>query len=176
MNPQDAPGAAEPLDQLPVILIPPRPNLGPEPFEKPSRVNAWPVAAAVTFVVIVLCLVLRRRARRIAVSTTAQPASGNTPADAVHALADSVRAQLVLRFGDPWRARTTEQIAESHAIAEALGAESFQMLVAFLQAVDVVKYSGQENANSDTIRAEWSNWAAHFVADAAGARSATTGK
>ncbi len=176
MNPQDAPGADEPLDQMPGILIPPRPNLGPEPLEKPSHVNAWPVAAAVTFVVIVLCLVLRRRARRIANMTSVQPAVADAPADALHALADSIRAQLVLRFGDPWRARTTEQIAESPAIAEALGPESFHKLVAFLQAVDVVKYSGQEHGDSDAIRAEWSDWAAHFVADAAGARSATTGK
>jgi len=176
MNPQDAPGTAEPLDQMPGILIPPRPNLGPEPFEKSSRVDAWPVAAAVAFVGIVLWLVLRRRARRIAGMTTAQPASGDTPADALHALADSVRAQLVLRFGDPWRARTTEQIAESAAVAEALGPESFHKLIEFLQAVDVVKYSGQEHGDSDAIRAEWSDWAAHFVTEAAGARSAITGK
>lgn len=164
----------EPLT-APGTLVPPRPNLGPEPLNRSSPWDAWPIPAGLAVFGLVFWIARRIRARRNQPRRMTVPAPP-VPADPIEALADSVRARLVARFGEAWRARTTEEIAGSPAIAEALGPDAFARLVAFLQAVDVVKYSGRERADSDAIRAAWSEWAAHFLSGAEGARSTSTGK
>jgi hypothetical protein len=162
-----------------VSLIPPHPNLGPELLQDSSRFDAWSIATALAIVALLSWVIWRFRTRRKQSNAEAIPghlAPPDTPAAAVDAFAQSVRTRIITRFGETWRARTTEQIAGDPGIAEALGPDEFAKLVTFLREVDVLKYSGHDDTNPEAILARWSDWAAHFVAEAAGARSATTAK
>lgn len=129
------------------VLVPPRPNLGPEPMPEDRSLTPRPLAwlPAAGIIGVVLWLWLRRRLRRRGDVRHAGPrrpaAAPATLRDQTIARSRAVRAALAARFGPSWSAKTTEEIAAEPALAEGLGAEPAARLVAFLAEADRAKFA-----------------------------------
>lgn len=160
-------------------LVLPHPNLGPEAPPSDALSAWWSVPAIIAIILAATVILSMRRRRRAAAlsrrgGVSADPEATQT-AEMV-ALAASLREALAARFGEPWRALTTEEIAESAALAEALGPEEAGRLLTLFREADLAKFAGLDQAQSVPD----DRWGA--VADAlrssiaAGARSTTTGK
>ncbi len=169
------------------VLVPPRPNLGPEPLP-PSRLSTGPLVLgglALAFL-IAIALVARRRRRPRRSRTTATQApprarngDPSSPRDRMIDWSDAVREALVARFGPAWRAKTTEEIAVEDALVPALGDEQAALLVRFLAAADRLKFAQEgEPAREPAAHSveDWEPWVAAFVIPEAGASSKTKGK
>lgn len=125
------------FDPRPVALVPPRPNLGPEPLPGP-----WPwasVGGAVGIAIVVglwAWLSLRRRKpiEREADTEARPPTLLSRAAD--------LRATLAERFGPGWIARTTEEVLGDEMLAERLGPERHARLEDLLRAADRAKFAG----------------------------------
>ncbi len=147
-------------------LVPPRPNLGPEPLEPP-----WPATAillgvgAGLMIVLLLAWRLRRRKPRSppppARAVPPEIDSGS-PREQMIARSTAVREALSIRFGNGWRAKTTEEIAADTGLANALGADRAEWLIGFLREADRAKFADMSDllAYSDFDRL------AAFVAEA----------
>ncbi len=161
-------------------LVPPRPNLGPEPStNRPCRGAGSPrLAIAITLLVAWIWRRLLRRPGATGRGPAARPVAFYPTAnqDDVVALAETARAALVARFGAPWRARTTEEVAADSGLVEALGAGTVERLVALLRAADRSKFAVESpDLQRDDDAEAWALWVASFVA-AAGASSTINGK
>jgi hypothetical protein len=173
------------------VLVPPRPNLGPEPL--PRRLDTLELAlivAAAALGLMGLAVALRRlgRQRRGMGPDPARPTLPEGPfatrREQMAAWSGVVRETLSLRFGDRWRARTTEEIASDPGLAEALGPEAAARLVRFLAESDRAKFDDREGLQSPLSGDPPGpgldlDWVAGFIAasvPAAGARSRITGR
>jgi hypothetical protein len=176
-------GAATP--QAP--LLPPRPNLGPEPWP-----SAWAtygpyltIALAVFWIGLTAWRVYGRgagsRGRRIVGRGPSREAEGAQ--ESLVVWSGRVREALATRVdGREWGARTTEEIAEDPLVTAALGAEGALALVRFLRVADRAKFgTSATEAGPDEVRG-LADWASAFVAGkdverpAAGARSMMSGR
>jgi len=157
----------------PVVLTPPRPNLGPEPWrdEPASALWIWLALAAAACLTIAT---VRRRRRTAGVPAFAQAEFNESPEVRLVALSDGLRAVLAARLGPAIRARTTEEIAADPRLAGRLDAEDLGRLAVILGACDRVKFSGPgaDEAYRDRLP-EWAQWAgsldARFAASSRGA-------
>jgi len=76
-------------------------------------------------------------------------------------LAAQVRDSLVLRFGPPLRARTTEEISTDAVVKEALGDDHFKSLIRLLSTADHWKFaSPPENGQTEFLLEELPHWSA----------------
>ena len=134
MNPDATPppGAA---------LVPPRPNLGPEPLEPGP---AWPIWGGLVAVILVAeWLRSWRRRRRVdpssAIQAPVEPVG--SPREVLIGWADRARDALAVRFGPTRRASTTEELADDAGLIEQLGPELAAELLALLRAADRAKFA-----------------------------------
>ena len=163
-------------------LLPPRPNLDPEPLDSARPITSASIALWVTAILAFLFFgaIVRRRWRK-PVSRYAVPSekhfdsSTTSPADRLAALAASVRESLARGFGEIIRARTTEEITTDLELSKGLGTEDFARLTAFLSATDVVKFAERTPDDAQGLVDFWSAWVAEFVGKA-GAKSIIKGK
>jgi hypothetical protein len=167
------------------VLVPPRPNLGPEPMTpRPSTLGLILIlllVAAGTLGLLGLVHDLRRlrrrepsRAERLGMPT----GPFDSRREQMAACSAAVRAALAARFGARWHARTTEEIANDATLAETLGPEHSAQLIQFLSMADRAKFDDREGLQSPLPDAA-PEWLAGFVASplpAAGASSRITGK
>lgn len=167
----------------PGSLVPPCPNLGPEPLDSSTISSIWLVIPAILIVVTVLLVSLRLLRGRLRGKTgkgpdrQARPTPG-TSADVLIELSGKIRGTLVERFGEAWRAKTTEEISSEPALWEVFGRETAERLVAILSEADRVKFAAEEMVETRS-QSEDADDRAVFVSGflaAAGARSMTTGK
>jgi len=179
VNPDDA---LPPVPGATATLVPPCPNLGPEPLEPAGTPGLWWAVPAAVLALAALAIARRVVASKVfrtrGAGGKAAGGSEETPGAGVVTLAETVRAALAARFGPAWRAKTTEEVANEAGIAEAFGPEAAGRVVALLRAADLQKFapSGPEGIGGHgTDVADWSEFVAGFVA-AAGARSTITGR
>lgn len=135
-------------------LVPPRPNLGPEPWREPDPRSGLVLAATIVILVVLLALWIRRRRR-------SRHARGNDPStrDSITAppgprgrlvdLSETVRDALTAQFGRSFRARTTEELSADDRLKEWLGEDAFQELMRFLDRIDRVKFAPERPALED---------------------------
>jgi hypothetical protein len=119
----------------------------------------------------------RREARAGALTAKARSFSTDAqedPGRELLALADSLRDALVQRFGESWRAKTTEEVGASSTLVEFLGQERLGVLVEFLETVDRVKFAEAAAPSNPEVWREPARALAERLA--AGARSTTIGK
>lgn len=166
-------------------VVPPYPNLGPEPLDDPGR--SWPWLAIPGLIILLVVLTAWRRSRNrvrrgptnprdLVVEREVRPE--DSPPDTIVALAESVREALVSRFGETWRAKTSEEIGDDPGTIDAFGPETASRLVVLLREADRFKFAELGSVAPLGHREElelWAVWASDFVADA-GARSTITGK
>jgi hypothetical protein len=159
--------------ERPGALVPPRPNLGPEPLDEGMPTWPWVVAALAT---LVTAAVLRRsrgpKRRPTAAPTATDPGLPLSLKERTSGLSASIRRALAGRFDETWLAKTTEEIAVSDSLAAELGDEDANGLVEFLRSADVVKFAYPPDQRGD-LDARLT-WAESFLA--AGASSKRTGK
>ena len=183
----DSPGSEVPTAGPETPLLPPRPNLGPEPWPEPSWVGPATMAIATLAATLVLGVIVarlrsHRRGRRASppgarASTTLNRASdaGLSAADRLLLRAEAVREALVLAFGPSWAARTTEEIAAAPELIDRLDPDRAARTVALLAEADRAKFAGLD-VGDDPGNGE-GDWVSEVVADlTAGASSGRTGK
>jgi hypothetical protein len=150
------------------VLVPPRPNLGPEPWTEPQGLARSPfsIAAGLGTLVVVLLVtwLLRRRrlrhARQAPRTSTLEP-SDDSPHGRIVRLAADVRQVLSAQLGPTMRARTTEELAADPLVQERLGAEQFELLIQLLSRADLWKFAPpSENGHSDSLATEIPAWEA----------------
>jgi hypothetical protein len=148
------------------VIVPPRPNLGPEPWSE-TRTDTFPLLVATLAVGALLLgaawIIRRRRASRrlpsppVGLTTT----SDDTPAARLLSLAGQARETLAARFGPSLRARTTEEIAADPQLREALGETHFDPLIRLLATADRWKFApSPENGQGKFPFEDFSRWEA----------------
>jgi len=143
----------------PEILVPPRPNLGPEPWDGDGW-SAWASPAlALAAAAALTWLEWRARGRRRSSRLPPPPADDAPPEERLLALCDRLRADLAERLGPTLRARTTEELAADPRVAELLGAD-LPRLAEILGAGDRFKFARRPAADLADRLPEWTAWAA----------------
>ena len=133
------------------VLVPPRPNPGPEPWTETRPWSAdfpilgWIVAVAIVIIGFGRRLRwLRARSRHPSRTSGSTAAPGGAPPSRRErqiALSRELREALAARFGPAWLSKTTEEIAHETALAEAFGPEVTARLIRFLQEADRAKFA-----------------------------------
>lgn len=170
---------SEPPSTTTGALALPCPNLGPEPLDRPGGLSAWTIVAALGLIASATTLWMRHRLRTRSdlQRSVALDTNIHSNVDPLILLARTARETLVARFGDDWRARTTEEIEAEPLLLTCIGAQSLERLVSLLRAADLAKFasvgSAQPEPESRGEIAAWEEWVAGFVA---GARSTINGK
>ncbi len=146
-------------------LVPPRPNLGPEPW--PIHPNSFGGTIPVTLLVLlVVGLGLRvrrgkRRKPREESSPLVESSQGDpSPREQLIATSNQIRNALFQAFGPSWRSKTTEEIGNDRSLIERLDPDDFGRLITFLILADRAKFAGSEPESLD----DWTTWAAGFSA------------
>lgn len=164
------------------VLVPPRPNLGPEPWAETRSWGAHLPALGVSMALAIAVIVAGRQWRRVrarrryapGISAPTAAPMGEPPSrrERLIALSGAVREVLVARFGPAWRSKTTEEIAREGGLAEAFGAEETARLLQFLEGADRAKFANENEREplSDSSPDSGEDWANGFIT-AAGARS-----
>ncbi len=133
------------------VLVPPRPNLGPEPL--PRSLSLVEVLLAGVLGIALMALVVsrlvrvrrRRRRGRLGTGPLGAPAGPfASRRDQMAAWSSAIRAALAARFGGHWQARTTEEIAADPTLGERLGPEPAAELVRFLALADLAKFDDRD--------------------------------
>jgi len=160
-------------------LVPPRPNLGPEPW---PDVHRWPVAAGwwASGLLLIFLFMLwwrrsRRKARLLVPADLRVPSIDpyGSPRQRLIASSEVVRSALMGAFGPAWGSKTTEEIGEGPTLLERLDQAQVDRLVLFLKVADRVKFALDE---PDQVE-DWEAWASSFASGlAAGAISKRIGR
>jgi hypothetical protein len=153
-------------------------------LETPSEILPWAIGAGIVAILVAAFIVWRtqkaRRKRPEGISTTKFQLDGSaSERERLIALSGAIRDALAQRFDATWLAKTTEDLAASPTLASAISADDYVRLLAFLRAVDRLKFSrdGLDSGDPDDQRDMFSalvDWAKSFVA--ADASSTMTGK
>jgi hypothetical protein len=128
-------------------LVPPRPNLGPEPLSDPAIFSPLALMVILAGLAIAAALFWNRRNRKRRSSTPDQnngAADSEEPPsvrDRLIALSPTIRSALTGRFGPSCLAKTTEELASDDRIGEILGQADFERLIGILNAIDRLKFS-----------------------------------
>jgi hypothetical protein len=142
-------------DPAPALLLPPRPNLGPEPLPDSGLLPPHFIGVILAGLAAVLILVGRRRIRRRRSTRPHHAGGGAAPAgppsarDRLIALSPSIRSALTRRFGSSCLAKTTEELASDDRIGEILGQPDFEHLIGILTAIDRLKFSVSARSDED---------------------------
>jgi hypothetical protein len=144
-------------------FIPPRPNLGPEPWPEDQPTTSILIALAV-----VACLLLgwfvwrhtrRRRAQKSRGTLAARDQTEDTPRGRLLALSHSMREALAVQFGAPWRAKTTEELSADAQLEQVLGREDLRELIRFLDQVDRLKFAPERsNDRRESLESGLAAW------------------
>jgi hypothetical protein len=150
-------------------FIPPRPNLGPEPWPEDQPI-AGLLLVAVAAACVLLGWFLWRRVRHRGVQAkpgglAARGEPDNTPRGRLLALGHSIREALTVQFGAPWRAKTTEELAADAQLEQVLGCDGLQELIRFLDQVDRLKFAPERsNHRQEALEAELAAWHPRLLA------------
>ncbi len=180
--------------QTPISLVPPRPNLGPEPYLELNRGSeAWSIVLFAGLCVLAASLVLafsrRWSKRRSNQGETTTDLVELSPKRLMELWSGEVRDALIKRFGPKYAGTTTEELAEDSAIVGALGRTEADLLLELLGLADRVKFSTHDDSwNSESFE-HWRRWVEDLPgklepprpvhgrsAPAAGATSSTSGR
>ncbi len=157
-------------DVSPAPSLPPRPNLGPEPWPEPPAGSrewvAWAVAVAVVLVVVMVWRWSRRRRRpiqgRIPVAGGPGAVSEEPAPERVVRLSAEVRRALADRLGSPLPAMTTEEVLARMAAEPAFSKDGLEPLRSLLREADRVKFAGR--VESEDAREHAEAWARDALA------------
>ncbi len=155
-------------------LVPPRPNLGPEPLTGPGHDWTW-VVVLILAVLLGMIILARFGRGRGSKSRSLKPPETILKPDVapIVRLAEIARESLVLRLGPAWKARTAEEFAADKTLVETIGAEDAGRLVALLIEADRVKFSANDRLDQGGEVDAFAAWLESFTG---GARSTINGR
>jgi hypothetical protein len=143
-------------------LVPPRKNLGPEPWpERRPLQSAWVIVAILTLSVAVWLLgrMVRRRLARSRPGQATPAVVDVTPRGRLVGLSTSTKNALATRFGSTWRAKTTEELADEPPLRDVLGPEMLTQLIEFLDRIDRLKFAPERpSKNRQSLEDELAAW------------------
>ncbi len=159
----------------PRVLVPPRPNPGPEPWSeiRSPPLPFWATAVLLAVVLVgVWTIVRHRRARRTHVTAARRAINhDDSPSGKLLTLAEEVRGTLIAKFGPAMRARTTEEIAADPLVREALGEQRLDPLIRLLAEADRWKFATRPgNGREESLLSDlpgWEAWHRALLADTA---------
>ena len=174
----------------PASLVPPYGNPGPEPLPTPWFGRGWPagIGLMLAFVVVCLLMVLARRRRQAVIHGESAASSriegvAATDRDRFITCAAAIRTTLAERFGEAWRAKTTEEVAAALAQNESMDEALVERFAGFLHLADLEKFGGDrfdaavERMSAQCGPVDPDAWCAEVMGGlAAGARSTSSGK
>jgi hypothetical protein len=144
-------------------LVPPRPNLGPEPWYE-----AQPIPGVWLGLLILGCVLVgwffwrwlhHGRARFKRGELAAEDRPDATPRERLVALSNSIREAMTVQYGTTWRAKTTEELSENSQLVQAVGPEGFEELIRFLDQVDHIKFAPERsNQHHESLRHDLEIW------------------
>jgi hypothetical protein len=161
-------------------LVPPRPNLGPEPWVE-GWDRSWIVGLSILGLAVLLLMAWWwRRARRsrskrpnLEVEPSQVQEPDHSPRSRLIASAEAVRSAIVVAHGPAWASKTTEELADEPELVERLGADRAARLVELFRVSDRAKFAGED----PEVVEEWEAWAGHLLEEwSAGATSRSIGK
>jgi hypothetical protein len=176
----------------PITLVPPYPIFGPEALDERLSVQSWPLvlafvlaAGGALWLARIWLMRRLRSGRGASVEGPVGQSAGHeySTRDRVVACSATLRDALVARYGDGWRAKTTQEIESTLIPGDGLDEVFVAGLIRFLFVADLAKFGGewfgthldQHHAQRDLTDPE--AWCATLVAGlAAGARSTISGK
>jgi hypothetical protein len=138
-------------DAVSAGLVPPRPNLGPEPWQDVRPMSRTYPALAVLALLLIAVLLWRRRRRKAARDGRDTGATGDlagadpSPRDRLVALSGSLRDALTVPFGNSCRAKTTEELAADSRLEQLLGDGELRELIRFLDQIDRLKFAPERS-------------------------------
>ena len=135
-------------------LVPPRPNLGPEPWREPDPTPRLLLAMAVVAVGLLLVAWAWRRRRSLRIRRSGLPGGGSSTADLgprgrLVGLSETIRDALTAQFGSSFRAKTTEELSADERLVELLGEVGFRELMQFLDRIDRLKFARERSDDHD---------------------------
>jgi len=146
-------------------LVPPRPNLGPEPWQDPHPlIRALPWLIFLVFMVLVFFIGRRFRGSRVRsrqgrLRPGALTESNPSPRDRLVGLSASIREALTVPFGTACRALTTEELAADSRLEKLLGDQDLHELIRFLDQVDRLKFAPERsNHQKEILQEELTTW------------------
>lgn len=120
-----------------VVTLPPRPNLGPEPWHEPPMIP-W-IIGGLAILAGALSLVAARRARRAPPVDRPQTAEPAAPVGLIET-AQRLRDVLAGEFGNTWHSKTTEEILGDSEMRGRLSDELILDLERVFALADGVKF------------------------------------
>jgi hypothetical protein len=161
-------------------LVPPRPNLGPEPWTTSTSLNPNWLLLAIPCVVVVVWVFwthLRRGLARSRPDGATPDEPDITPRGRLVALSMSTKNALAARFGPTWRAKTTEELAAEPILAEFLGPEPLRELIEFLDRIDRLKFAVERpNQIRQPLENELADWKPRITGVIARIEARTNGR
>jgi hypothetical protein len=144
-------------------LVPPRPNLGPEPWSEPAPIALYSVLAGTLAGLLVAWLVWRRlgsaRARRAVSDLSSQVPPDTSPRGRLIGLSQSTRDVLARQFGPGWRAKTNEELSAEPRLAELLGHDQLQEFIQILNNIDLIKFAPSRiNDHQESFEQQLAAW------------------
>ncbi len=162
-------------------LLPPRPNLGPEPWQD-SRSSTGVLLALAVIAFLILGWPhfrwLRRRPSRLHPDDIAyQHRPDASPRERLVGLSNSIREALTVQYGSTWRAKTTKELAADTQLVETVGPEGFDELIRFLDQVDLLKFAPERaDQHHESLEHELKVWEPRVVALKAKIRARSTAR
>ncbi len=130
-------------------LVPPRPNLGPEPWSERPVSSSWLALVAIAAFLLMgypAWRLIRRRRKKIPTRPrSAPPWPTDTPRGQLVAQSYSLRDALAHHFGLTWRAKTIEELALEPRLAAVLDADELSDMIRFLDEVDRLKFAPERS-------------------------------
>jgi hypothetical protein len=144
-------------------LVPPRPNLGPEPWSEPDPFALFYVLGATAAALFILWLGWRRHGRfrvsRVVSGLSSQNPRDTSPHGRLVALSQSFRTVLASQFGPAWRAKTNEELSAEPRLAELLGGDQLQELIQILNDIDLLKFApNRSNLQQESLEQQLAVW------------------
>lgn len=152
MNPADA-----------RTLVPPRPNLGPEPWTEPDRIGLYSLLGAVLASLLVAWFAWKRLARTWFRKDVIALPNSNPPDTSTRgrlfALSQSMRNAMASQFGAAWRAKTNEELSAEPRLAELLGLDPLQEMIQILNEIDRLKFApNRSDLHQESLELEFAAW------------------
>ena len=123
------------------LTLPPRPNLGPEPWSRPNPAPG--LVASFGFALLIfgfLVLRIARGRRRRRTKTLLVIVEKKTGADSAP-WSERVRELLAARFGPSWNAKTSEELLDAAELVSLLDSERLERLTRLMLSADRARFA-----------------------------------
>lgn len=144
-------------------LVPPRPNLGPEPWNEPDPIALYWLFGAALASLLAAWFAWKRLAQTRYNLRGFHPSSTQPPDTSTRgrlfALSQSMRDAMARQFGPAWRAKTNEELSTEPRLAAQLGLDQLQEMIQILNDIDRLKFApDRSNLHQEWLEQQLAAW------------------